>query len=365
MRAGRVLRLVPIALCLASCGAGSPSSATSGSPSHATSRPVGSASASPAGSWSEQLSFSGTVSGAVTRGVISSDAVCSGTQSIPDHYLEVHFDIVLGGTMYILVLHAMYIAGLGVAAIDSNGVTVAASITTPGYASGVPPPGSAATAAPAQGSRLTADSGTIMIAAGGEQGTVDVSMEGVAPGGASVSLEHLNGSWSCKTLPAPTGSTPEGLAFTGDISGQMTAATPDPAMGGAPAACAPFSGPGAFGNGLAINIEGNVQGSRWNLLIGLAARTLGAGRYTNNVGNGTLINVQILAGTGNPDSRYWLSDIAGRDPETVTLNSGLLSGTVNVVAKPRMSSSTGPTSGPTQVHITGTFKCVQGSAPSS
>jgi hypothetical protein len=46
----------------------------------------------------------------------------------------VHFDIVLRGTIYNLVLHAMYIAGLGVAAIDSNGMTVAASITTPGYA---------------------------------------------------------------------------------------------------------------------------------------------------------------------------------------------------------------------------------------
>jgi len=305
------------------------------------------------------------VSGAVTRGIISSDAVCSGTQSIPGHYLEVHFDISLGGTLYNLVLHARYIAGLGVVAIDSNGVTVAASISTPGYASGVPPPGSAATAAPAQGGRLTADSGTITVAAGGEQGTVDVSMEGVAPGGASVPLEHMSGSWSCNTLPAPTGSIPEGLAFSGDISGQMTAATPDPAMGGAPAACAPFSGPGAFGNGLGISIEGNVQGTRWNLMVGLGARIVAAGSYTNYVGNGTLINVQILAGTGNPDSRDWLSDIAGRDPETVTLNAGLLSGTVNVVAKPRMSSSTGPTSGPTQVHIIGTFKCVQGSGPSS
>jgi hypothetical protein len=298
------------------------------------------------------------VSGAVTRGIISSDAVCSGIPSISGHYLEVHFDIVLGGTVYNLVLHAMYIAGVGVAVIDSNGVTVAASITTPGYASGVAPPGSAATAAPAQGSRLIADSGTITIAAGGEQGTVDVSMEGVAPGGASVSLEHMSGSWSCKTLPAPTGSTPEGLAFSGDISGRMTAATPDPAMGGAPAACAPFSGSGAFTNGLGIRIEGIVQGARWNLMVGLGARTVAAGSYTNNVGNGTLINVQILAGTGNPDSRDWLSDIAGRDPETVTLNAGLLSGTVNVVAKPRMRSSTGPTSGPTEVHITGSFNCV-------
>jgi len=93
-------------------------------------------------------------------------------------------------------------------------------------------------------------------------------------------------------------------------------------------------------------------------MVGLAARSVAAGSYTNNVGNGTLINVQILAGTGNPDSRDWLSDIAGRDPETVTLNAGLLSGTVNVVAKLRMSSSTGPTSGPTQVHITGSFNCV-------
>ncbi len=303
------------------------------------------------------------MSGAVRRGIIGSDAVCSGTQSIPGHYLEVHFDIVLGGTIYILVLHAIYIAGLGVAAIDSNGVTVAASITTPGYASGVPPPGSAATAAPAQGSRLTADSGTITIAAGGEQGTVDVSMGGVAPGGASVSLERMSGSWSCKTLPAPTGSTPEALAFAGDISGLMTAATPDPALGGTPAVCAPFSGPGALGNGLGISIAGNVQGTRWNLMIGLAARTVAAGSYTNNVGNGTLINVQVLAGTGNHDSRDWLSDIAGRDPERVTLNAGLLSGTVNVVAKPRMSSNAGPTSGPTQLHITGSFSCVQGSTP--
>src|ERR1035441_7592901 len=124
MRAGRVLRLVPIALCLASCAAGSPSSATSGSPSHATSRPAGSASASPATSWREQLSFSGPVSGSVTEGIISSDAVCSGTQSIPGHYLEVHFDILLGGTMYNLVLHARYIAGLGLVAIDSTGVVV-------------------------------------------------------------------------------------------------------------------------------------------------------------------------------------------------------------------------------------------------
>jgi hypothetical protein len=356
--AKRLLWLVPIALCLASCGAGSATGPISGSPSHATSRPVGSASASPAGSWSEQLTFSGAVSGAVTRGIISSDAVCSGTQSIPGHYLEVHFDIVLGGTTYNLVLHAIYIAGVGVAAIDSNGVTVAASISTPGFASGVPPPGSAATAAPAQGSRLVADSGTITIAAGGEHGTVDVSMQGVALGGASVSLEDMSGSWSCNTIPAPTGSTPESLAFSGAIRGQMTAATPDPAMGGTPAACAPFSGSGAFGNGLGIRIEGSVQGVRWNLMVGLGARTVAAGRYTNNLGNGTLINVQILAGTGNPDSRDWLSDIAGRDPETVTLNAGLRSGTVNVVAESRRSSSTGPTSGPTQVHIIGSFNCV-------
>jgi hypothetical protein len=365
MRAGKQLRLVPIALCLASCGAASATSANSGSPPNGASRPVGSASPTLATSWHEQLSFSGPVSGSVTEGIITHGAMCSGSQSIPGHYLEVHFDIVLAGTTYNLVLHAMYIAGVGAAAIDSNGVTVAASITTPGFVSGVPPFGSAATAAPAQGSRLTADSGTITIAAGGEKGTVDVSMEGVPPGGASVPLEHMSGSWSCSTLPAPSGSTPEGLAFAGDISGPMTAATPDPASGGMPAVCAPFSGSGAFGNGFGISIGGDVQGTRWNLSVGLAARTLAAGSYTNNPGNGTLINVEILAGTGNPDSRDWLSDIAGRDPATVTLNPGLLSGTVDLVAKPRMSSSTGPTSGPTQVHITGSFNCVQGSAPSS
>ncbi len=364
MRAGRLLRRVPIALCLASCGAGSASSATSGSP-NGTSRPAGSASPTAATSWREQLSFSGPVSGSVTAGITNHGAVCSGTQSIPGHYLEVHFGVVLAGTTYNLVLHAMYIAGVGAAAIDSNGVTVAASITTPGYKSGAPSFGSAATPAPAQGSRLTADSGTITIATGGQQGTVDVSMEGVGPGGASVPLEHMSGSWSCSTLPAPGGSTPEGLAFAGDISGPMTAATPDPASGGLPAVCVPFSEPGAFGNGFGISIEGDVQGTRWNLSVGLAARTLAAGSYTNNVENGTLINVEILAGTGNPDSRDWLSDIAGRDPATVTLNSGLLSGTVDLVAKPRMRSSAGPTSGPTQVHITGSFNCVQGSAPSS
>jgi hypothetical protein len=358
MGAGRLLRLAPIALCLASCGTGPATSPNSGSPSHATSGPVGSASASPAVAWSEQLGFSGAVSGAVTRGIISSDAVCSGTQSLPGHYLEVHFDVVLGGTTYNLVLHARYIAGVGAAAIDSNGVTVAASITTAGFASGVAPPGSAATAAPAQGSRFIADSGTITVAPGGEHGTVDVSMEGVAPGGGSVPLELMRGSWSCNTLAAPTGSTPESLAFSGDIRGQMTAATPDPAIGGMPATCAPFSGSGPFGNGLGISIEGSVQGVRWNLMVGLAARTVTAGSYTNNVGNGTLINVQILAGTGNPDSRDWLSDIAGRDPATVTLNAGLRSGTVNVVAKSRMNSSTGPTSGSRQVHITGIFNCV-------
>lgn len=301
----------------------------------------------------------------MTEGIINSGAVCSGAESVPGHYLEVHFDIVVAGTTYHLILHAMYIAGADVTAIDSNAQTVAASITTPGYASGLVPPGSATTAAPSQGTRFITDGGTITVAAGGEHGAVDVTMEAVPSGAPNAALEHMSGSWSCTTLPPPTGSTPEGLAFSGDISGQMTAATPDPAMGGAPAVCAPFSGQGPFRNALGINISGEVHGIRWNLSVGLGVLTVAAGSYTNNVGNGTLINVQILAGTGNHDSRDWMSDIAGRDPETMTLRAGLLSGTVDLVAKPRMTSSTGPTSGPTQVRITGSFTCIHAAAPSS
>jgi hypothetical protein len=350
-----------MALCLAACGAGSASGGTSGSP-NGTSRPAG-ASPTAATSWHEQLSFSGPVSGSVTEGMINSGAVCSGTQSIPGHYLEVHFGIVVAGTSYNFVLHAMYIAGAGVTSIDTNAQTVAASITTPGYASGLVPPGSATSAAPAQGARFITDGGTVTVAAGGEQGAVDVSMEPVPLGAPNAALEHMSGSWSCNTLPAPAGSAPEGLAFSGDISGQMTAATPDPAIGGAPAVCAPFSGQGFGGSGLAITIKGDVQGIRWNLEFSLEVARVAAGSYRSDFANGTLITVQILAGTGNPDSRDWMSDTQLMDPEAVTLNAGLLSGTVTLIAKPRLSSSTGPTSGPTQVHVAGSFTCVQGPTP--
>lgn len=357
------LRLVPIALCLAGCGASSASSAAAGSP-NATSRPAASASPTVATSWQEELTFSGPVSGSVTEGIINRGAVCSGAQSIAGHYLEVHFDITVAGTIYHLILHAMYIAGAGVTAIDSNAQTVAASITTPGYASGLVPPGSATTAAPAQGTRFITDGGTITVAAGGQQGAVDVTMEAVPSGAPNAALEHMSGSWSCTTLPPPTGSTPEGLMFSGDISGQMTAATPDPAIGGAPSVCAPFSGQGFGGSGLSIHVNGAVQGIRWRVDVGLTVARVAAGAYRSDFANGTIITVQILAGTGNPDSRDWMSDTRATDPEAITLNAGLLSGTVNLIAKPRVSSSTGPTSAPSVVHITGSFTCVLAAAPS-
>jgi hypothetical protein len=355
-----LLRLAVIALCVAGCGAASTSSATSASPT-GTNPSAGSASPTAATSWTEQLAFSGPVNGSATEGIINSGSMCSGAQSIPGHYLEVHFDTVIAGTTYHLVLHAMYIAGAGVTAIDSNAQTVAASITTPGYASGLVPPGSATTAAPAQGTRFITDGGSITVAAGGEQGAVDVTMEAVPSG--DPNAEHMSGSWSCTTLTPPTGSTPEGLAFSGDISGQMTAATPDPATGAAPAVCAPFSGQSFGGSGISVHINGTVQGLRWAVEFSLAVARVAAGAYRSDFASGTIITVQILAGTGNPDSRDWLSDTRASDPEAITLNAGLLSGTVNLIAKPRVSSSTGPTSAPTLVHITGNFTCAQAATP--
>jgi hypothetical protein len=342
-----------LATVVVGCGS-SASSTAAGSTPHTTAAPGASATPAPAGPWSEQLTFSGGLTGTATAGMHDNTAVCSGTQSIPKHFLEVHFDVVLGGTTYQLVLHARYVAGPGATQID--GENVQTTLTSTDYSPPGPPPVvPGQTPTPQTGSQFAAVSGTLTIAASGDSGSVDASMGSASDFTGTAPRVQLSGSWTCRTLPPPTGSSPEGLTFSGDINGQMTSATPDPATGTMPARCT-LPGPGTQSRGIAIT--GDVQGSRWNLLVLLGSNSLAAGTYS---GNGGQIYVELNPGTGNSVSGSWLTNEKALDSDTLTINPGVTSGTVDVIARPSLPSNSAPAFGPTHVRITGSFTCVASS----
>jgi hypothetical protein len=281
-------------------------------------------------------------------------AVCSGTQSIPKHFLEVHFDAVLGGTTYHVLFHARYLAGPGAAQIDGD--KVQATLTSTDYSPPGPPPVvPGQTPTPQTGSQFAAVSGTLTVAAGGDSGTINASMGSASDFTGTAPRAQLGGSWSCRTLPPPPGSTPEGLTFSGDINGQMTSATPDPATGVMPAVC---KSPGVGNQSSKISITGDIQGSRWNLLVLVGSNTLAAG---TNSGTGGHVYVELDPGTGNAVSGSWLTNDNALDPYTLTISPGVTSGTVDLTARPSLPSTGKPAFGPTHVHIIGSFACVASS----
>lgn len=348
-----VPRLIPIALLLAACGA----TPMGGTP-HNTAAPSASPAKAPQGPWNELLTFAGPVTGSVTAGNPGDTAVCSGAQSIPGHFLEVHFDVVLAGTTYHVVFHVRYLAGPGSTPIDDENVQ--ATLTSTDFSPPGPPPNvPGQTPSPPIGSRYAATGGTLTIASSGDSGSIAATMGSATDFSGTAPPEQVSGSWSCRTLPPPPGSTSEGLAFSGGVNGQMTVATPDPAAGGAPAVCT-LPGPGTQFRG--ILIQGVVQGSRWKLLFGLGSNVLAAGAYS---GTGSTIFVELDPGTGNPAAGNWLNDAKATDPDRLTINPGMASGTLDLIAHPSSASNGAPVYGSTQVHITGSFTCVPTATPST
>jgi hypothetical protein len=296
----------------------------------------------------------GPVAGRITTVAAADTNTCSGNRSESDHDLVVGFAAAVPGQTYKLRFQLSYLDAAGMFQADTNKHLV---LSLQGSETG---------------QSFTADSGTFTVNPGGEGGSLDVGMfnDSFGPG----DVEHLFGTWSCKTEASSGGaaSTPEDLTLSGHDSGHIALADQDPTSAKPPATCAATE---AFGTrSFAVGISGRVGTARWNLDVMLQGNGVpgeatygyaGAGAY-KNAGN----RVTLTPSAGNPAVGEWVdalqafvtspSGVAQAPPNKsvgVTIDPGEKSGSIDAVVHQRIQGATGPELGPSQIHITGRFNC--------